>query len=66
MTNGEKMRQQVLNALENSKYKHKDYEYKYVYTAGMEQHDKLIDGLKVLVKGLPSVDRRKKCNLELY
>lgn len=61
MTNGEKMRQQVLNALDNSKYQ-SEYgpPYPYIMTGTMAAWDQQIEGLKILIRGLPSVDRRKK------
>lgn len=61
MTSGEKMRQQVLNALDNSKYQ-SEYgpTYPYHMTEAMIAWDKQVEGLKVLIRGLPSTDRAKR------
>ena len=54
MTKGERMRQQVLNALGNLRYP----EGLYALTTENTQHNKSIDGIIVLVRGLPSVDNK--------
>ena len=55
MTNGEKMRIQVLNAITNAQYD----ETLFHLTAHDKYYNKLLEGIKVVVRGLPSVDRVK-------
>lgn len=56
MTKGEKMRQQVLNALVNCRYA----EDLYHLTSSDKHYNKIIDGIIVVIKGLPAVDGKEK------
>ena len=56
MTSGEKMREQVLNALEKCKYRADLYHL----TPSDKHYNSLIDGIMIGIRGLPSVDRKAR------
>lgn len=54
MTNGERMRVQVLNAITNAQYD----ENLFHLTPSDRYYNKILEGVKVVVKGLPPVEKK--------